>query len=165
MAAGTFPPAPNLRPSEQVLERAVGGGSVDHLDEVEEGEETALNTKQWVFATFFNRMKRRVHQNWDTVSVWARHDPTGQVYGFKTRVTRVRVTLNPAGELTGIIVTRPSGVDLLDDEAVRAFRAAQPFPNPPTGLVDDAGNITFEFGFHLDIGGGHKAEWKVFRAL
>jgi TonB family protein len=118
-----------------------------------------------VFATFFNRMKRRVHQNWDPVSVWARHDPTGQVYGFKTRVTRVRVTLNPAGDLTKIIVSRSSGVDLLDDEAVRAFRAAQPFPNPPGGLVDASGNITFQFGFHLEIGGGRKAEWKIFRSL
>ena len=164
-AGGGVVPLPDLRPSEQVLERAIGGGSVDHLEDIESGEETALNTKQFVFATFFNRMKRRVHQNWDPVSVWARHDPTGQVYGFKTRFTRVRVTLSPAGELTKIIVSRSSGVDLLDDEAVRAFRAAQPFPNPPAGLVDATGNITFEFGFHLEIGGGRKAEWKIFRTL
>ncbi len=164
-AGGGTPHVPDLRPSEQVLERALGGGSVDHLDDVESGEETALNTKQWVFASFFNRMKRRVHQNWDPVSVWARHDPTGQVYGFKTRVTRVRVTLNPGGDLTKIIVSKSSGVDLLDDEAVRAFRAAQPFPNPPVGLIDASGQITFEFGFHLEIGGGRKAEWKIFRSL
>ncbi|MBE7452619.1 MAG: energy transducer TonB [Kofleriaceae bacterium] len=154
-----------LRASEEVLERVAGGGSVDHLDDVDEGDETALNTRQWVFASFFNRMKRRVHQTWDPVSVWRRHDPTGQVYGFKTRVTRVRVTLGPGGELKQIIVAQPSGVDLLDDEAVRAFRAAQPFPNPPAGLVDASGQITFEFGFHLQVGGGRKAEWKIFRAL
>jgi TonB family protein len=164
-AGGGSPSAPDLRPSEDVLERAVGGGSVDHLDDVEDGEETGLNTKQFVFASFFNRMKRRVHQNWDPVSIWHRHDPTGQVYGFKTRITRVRVTLTPAGEMTRIIVASPSGVDLLDDEALRAFRAAQPFPNPPAGLVDATGNITFEFGFHLEIGGGRKASWKIFRAL
>lgn len=162
---GGVPPVPNLRPSNDVLERAVGGGNVDYLEDVEEGDETALNSKQWVFASFFNRMKRRVHQNWDPVSVWQRHDPTGQVYGFKTRITRVRVTLNSAGELTRIIVSSASGVDLLDDEAVRAFRAAQPFPNPPAGLVDATGNITFEFGFHLEIGGGRKATWKIFRSL
>lgn len=164
-AGGGTPQAPDLRPSEDVLERAVGGGSVDHLDDVEDGDETSLSTKQFVFATFFNRMKRRVHQNWDPVSVWHRHDPTGQVYGFKTRITRVRITLNPSGEMTKIIVANPSGVDLLDDEAVRAFRAAQPFPNPPAGLVDATGNITFDFGFHLEIGGGRKATWKIFRAL
>jgi TonB family protein len=162
---GGTPPVPNLRPSDDVLERAVGGGNVDHLDEVAEGDETALNSKQWVFASFFNRMKRRVHQNWDPVSIWARHDPTGQVYGYKTRITRVRVTLDPKGEMTRIVVSKPSGVDLLDDEAVRAFKAAQPFPNPPGGLVDAAGNITFEFGFHLQIGGGEKATWKIFRTL
>lgn len=162
---GGTPTVPNLRPSKDVLDRAVGGGNVDYLEDVEEGDETALNSKQWVFASFFNRMKRRVHQNWDPVSVWARHDPTGQVYGFKTRITRVRVTLDSEGELTRIIVSSTSGVDLLDDEAVRAFRAAQPFPNPPAGLVDATGNITFEFGFHLEIGGGRKASWKIFRSL
>lgn len=162
---GGTPPVPNLRPSTDVLERAVGGGNVDHLDEVAEGDETALNSKQWVFASFFNRMKRRVHQNWDPVSIWARHDPTGQVYGYKTRITRVRVTLSPTGALSRIVVSSPSGVDLLDDEAVRAFKAAQPFPNPPGGLVDATGNITFEFGFHLQIGGGQKASWKIFRTL
>jgi TonB family protein len=118
-----------------------------------------------VFASFFNRMKRRVHQNWDPVSIWHRHDPTGQVYGYKTRITRVRVTLDAAGTLTHIVVSSASGVDLLDDEAVRAFRAAQPFPNPPGGLVDPTGKITFEFGFHLQIGGGQKATWKIFRTL
>jgi TonB family protein len=164
-AGGGTPTLPDLRPSEKVLERAIGGGNVDFLDDVDEGEETALNTKQFVFATFFNRMKRRVHQNWDPFSVWARHDPTGHVYGYKTRVTRVRVTLSPSGELSKIIVSRTSGVDLLDEEAMRAFRAAQPFPNPPAGLVDASGNITFEFGFHLEIGGGRRGEWKVFRAL
>ncbi len=162
---GGAPLVPNLRPSEDVLERAAGGGNVDALDDVEEGEETALNSKQWVFASFFNRMKRRVHQNWNPGPIWLRHDPTGQVYGFKTRVTRVRVTLDPAGELTRIVVTRTSGVDLLDEEAVRAFRAAQPFPNPPGGLVDATGAITFEFGFRLQIGDGNKATWKIFRTL
>ncbi|MBZ0230916.1 MAG: energy transducer TonB [Deltaproteobacteria bacterium] len=162
---GGTPLVPNLRPSEDVLERAAGGGNVDFLDDVSEGEETALNSKQWVFASFFNRMKRRVHQNWDPVSIWHRHDPTGQVYGYKTRITRVRVTLDASGQMTRIVVSSPSGVDLLDEEAVRAFRAAQPFPNPPGGLVDATGNITFEFGFHLQIGGGQKASWKIFRTL
>jgi outer membrane biosynthesis protein TonB len=60
-------------------------------------------------------------------------------------------------------VIRGSGVDFLDDEAIRAFTAAAPFPNPPSVLRGDDGNITFNFGFYFEIDGGHEA-WKIFRA-
>jgi TonB family protein len=154
-AGGGRPDVPNLKPSKDVLERALGGGNVDHMEEVDNGDETALNAKRWVYASFFNRMKRSVAQNWDPSSVWRRSDPTGQVYGFKTRVTEVRVTLNPHGDLVGIIVINPSGVNELDDEAVRSFHAAQPFPNPPEQLVSRDHTITFAFSFFFEIGGSH----------
>lgn len=161
-AGGGGAPLVDLRPSREVLERAAGGGSVDHLADVEEGDETALNTRQWVHASFFNRMKRRVRQTWDPVSVWRQNDPTGAVYGLRTRVTRVRVSLTPTGALARVIVVAPSGVELLDDEAVRAFQAAAPFPHPPGALVGDDGLITFDFGFHLEVDGG-RTSWKIFR--
>src|SRR5207249_9699656 len=126
-AGGGQPTAPPKLTDEQ-LERVVGGGSVDHLDDVDNGDETALNAKRWVYASFFNRLKRQVAQNWDPASVWRRSDPTGQVYGYKTRVTEVRVSLLANGDVARIVVTTPSGVSELDDEAVRAFHAAAPFP-------------------------------------
>jgi TonB family protein len=145
-AGGGTPRVPDLRPSDDVLERAAGGGSVDAFDEVEEGEETALNSKQWVYAAFMNRVKRGV-------------------YGYKTRITRVRVTLSSAGALTSIVVLDSSGIDFLDEEAVSAFRAAQPFPNPPDAMPDASGNISFNFAFRVTVGGGQKATWKIFRTL
>lgn len=153
---------PDLRPSADVLERAAGGGSVDHLEDVEAGDETALNSRSSVYAIFFNRLKRRVAQEWAPQPLWQRHDPNLNVYGFKDRNTRVRVTLTPMGELLKIIVIEPSGVAFLDDEAVRAFRAAEPFPNPPGGLVDASGGITFTFGFHVSLS-GNRTSWRFFR--
>ncbi len=163
-AGGGAPDVPNLKPTQEVLERALGGGNVDHLDDVDNGDETALNAKRWVYASFFNRMKRQVAQNWDPQSVWRRIDPTGQVNGFKTRVTEVRVSLSPSGSLAKIVVTNPSGVGDLDDEAVRSFHAAAPFPNPPKDLVDKEGLITFAFSFYFEIGGGHTT-WRVIRGM
>jgi len=151
-AGGGAPRVPNLRPADDVLERAIGGGSVDHLEDVDNGDETALTSKRWVYASFFNRLKRQVAQNWDPVSVWRHRDPTGAVYGFKTRVTEVRVSLSRKGEVENIVVTSPSGVTALDDEAVRAFRSAGPFPNPPEGLIQKDNMITFPFGFFFEIG-------------
>ena len=163
-AGGGTPQVPNLKPSQDVLERALGGGSVDHLDDVDNGDETSLNAKRWVYASFFNRLKRQVAQNWDPASVWRRVDPDGQIYGFKTRVTEVRVTLDPDGGLSDIVVTTPSGVGELDDEAVRSFHAAAPFPNPPKELVSADHHITFEFSFYFEIGETHTS-WRVIRGM
>ena len=161
-AGGGSPQVPNLKPSPEALERALGGGSVDHLDDVENGDETALSAKRWVYATFFNRLKRQVAQNWDPATVWRRTDPDGTKNGFKTRVTEVRVSLNAKGELSKIVVTNPSGVADLDEEAVRSFHAASPFPNPPDGLVNKDGQITFAFSFFFEIGQS-RTSWRVIR--
>ncbi|HUJ57742.1 MAG TPA: TonB family protein [Kofleriaceae bacterium] len=163
-AGGGAPPVPNLKPSQEMLERALGGGNVDHLEDVDNGDETALSAKRWIYASFFNRLKRQVAQNWDPASVWRRIDPTGNVNGFKTRVTEVRVSLSPRGELQKIVVTSPCGVSDLDDEAVRAFHAAAPFPNPPKELVASDNMITFAFSFFFEIGAPHTT-WRVINSM
>jgi TonB family protein len=163
-AGGGAPDVPNLKPTQEVLERAIGGGNVDHLDDVANGDETALNAKRWIHASFFNRLKRQVAQNWDPGSVWRRRDPSGSVYGYKTRVTSVRVALTPKGQLAKIVVTQPSGVTELDDEAVRAFQHAAPFVNTPKELANDDGLITFEFSFYFEIG-APRSSWRVIRSM
>jgi TonB family protein len=161
-AGGGTPQVPNLKPTQESLERIAGGGSVDHLEDVDSGDETALSAKKWIYASFFNRLKRQVAQNWDPATVWRRTDPNGAVNGFKTRVTEVRVSLNPKGDLAKIVVTTPSGVSELDDEAVRSFHAAAPFPNPPDGLVAKDGTITFAFSFYFEIG-SPRTSWRVIK--
>lgn len=163
-AGGGAPEVPNLKPSQEMLERAIGGGSVDHLEDVSDGDETALNTKQWIYASFFNRMKRQVRQNWDPESVWRRRDPSGQVYGLKTRTTELRVSLTTKGELAKVVVVSPSGMSELDDEAVRAFHAAAPFVNAPKALAGEDGLITFSFSFVFEISGS-RTSWRVFRSM
>ncbi|HEY4241249.1 MAG TPA: TonB family protein [Kofleriaceae bacterium] len=163
-AGGGVPPVANLKPTEDVLQRHAGGGNVDHMDDVENGDETALNAKKWVYASFFNRLKRQVAQNWDPGSVWRRTDPTGQVFGSKTRITEVRVSLSRSGSLAKIVITQPSGAQDLDEEAVRAFHAAAPFPNPPEGLVEKDNLITFAFSFYFEIG-GPPSSWRVVRSM
>ncbi len=162
-AGGGSPPLPDLKPSKEMLERALGGGSVDHLEQIENGDETALSAKRWVYASFFNRLKRQVAQNWDPQTVWRRSDPDGTHHGFKTRVTEVRVSLTGKGDLSKIVVTSPSGVGELDEEALRAFHAAAPFPNPPDGLVQKDNLITFAFSFYFEIG-APRTSWRVIRS-
>jgi TonB family protein len=163
-AGGGAPQTPVLKPSEEILERATGGGSVDHLENVDSGDETSLSAKRWVYASFFNRLKRQVAQNWDPGSVWRRADPTGTVYGSKTRITEVRVSLSRHGDVEKVLVMTPSGVAVLDEEAVRAFRVSGPFPNPPEGLVQKDNLITFGFSFFFEIGAPH-VSWRLPTAM
>jgi TonB family protein len=142
-----------LLPSEEQLARAIGSGTQDHLKDIEEGEETALNAKKWRFASFFNRVKEQVRDRWRPAEEYRRRDPTGAIYGQQDRYTSVRVQLRPDGSLAKISIMHPSGLDFLDDLAIEAFKEAQPFPNPPQKLVDRSGVIDFQFGFFFELSG------------
>ncbi|MFH0899343.1 MAG: energy transducer TonB [Pseudomonadota bacterium] len=152
-----------LMPTNESISRAIAGsGSSDYLRDIDEGEETLLNTKRFKYAPFFGRIKRSVAQNWNPGAAYGLRDPTGQIYGHKNRLTILKVTLRPDGSLRDVLLEKPCGVDFLDDEAIKAFRQAQPFPNPPEGLVDKESNlITFRFGFYFEIAEG--PTFKVFR--
>jgi TonB family protein len=146
---------PNLKPTPEMLSRAIGkgGGTQDYLKEVDDGDATALNSKKWNFASFFNRVKRAVADEWHPELVYVQHDPNGNVYGVKDRVTVLRVHLLPDGKLAAWNVMQSSGVDFLDDEAIDAFKKAAPFPNPPKALVDPDGQIHFNFAFIFELSG------------
>ena len=151
-----------LQLTEAELARVVGSRVNDALQDVEEGEQTLLNSKRWLYASFFNRVKRRVSENWHPDRAYLRRDPSGNVYGFRDRLTILRVRLNPAGKLKDVHVEKASGVGFLDDEAIAAFRAAEPFPNPPRGLVDrGSGLISFRFGFLFEL--SRRPTFRLFR--
>ena len=144
----------SLMPSPAQLARAIGSGTEDALKDVEDGEETALNSKKWRFASFFNRVKHQVQEHWHPDDVYRRRDPNFTIYGRTSRLTIVRVQLKPNGHLANVALEQPSGLEFLDDEALQAFRAAQPFPNPPRQLVDaNDGLINFQFGFLFELSG------------
>ncbi len=147
-----------LRGSAQDLARTFGRrGSLDFFDDVEDGDENLLNTKRTKFASFFNRVRNAVSQHWHPEVIHAARDPQGKVYGTKTRTTRLRISLNPDGSVHRIWVDRPSGVDYLDEEAIRSVRAAAPFTNPPKQLADpETGYVDFSFNFILMIDGSKR---------
>ena len=146
---------PEVMPTQEMLQRAIGkgGGSMDYLKDVDDGDATALNSKKWKHAPFFNRVKRQVADEWHPELVYVRHDPNGNVYGVKDRVTVLRIHLQPDGKLAAWTVLQSSGVDFLDDEAIDAFKKAAPFPNPPKDLVEGDGQIHFNFAFVFELSG------------
>ena len=156
------PGAHNLLPSAAVLDKIAGSAANDHLRDVDEGEGTYLNTREWKYASFFNRVKQSVGQQWNPQEQLRLRDPTQQIYGGRDRYTLLAVTLNADGRLKDAYVEKSSGLDFLDLEAVKAFERAQPFPNPPPGILASDQTVHFQFGFFLEMSG--RPGMRLFRA-
>lgn len=154
--------AVTLLPSPAVLDSLSGAAANDHLLDVDEGEGTYLNTREWKYASFFNRVKQSVGQHWNPNAQLRLRDPTLQVYGGRDRQTLLQVTLTSDGRLKEAWVEKSSGLDFLDLEAVQAFERAQPFPNPPAGLIASDQTVHFQFGFYLEMSG--RPGLRLFRA-
>ena len=117
-------------------------------------DETLLNSRRFKYWAFFQRVKRQVEAQWkpgDAVMEW---DPKLKQAGRKDRLTILKVTIDKKGKLLRSEIVKESGISYLDREALRAFKAAQPFVNPPGGLMDKHGRLTFNFGFLVEMSGG-----------
>ncbi|HSP80116.1 MAG TPA: TonB family protein [Myxococcaceae bacterium] len=143
-----------LMPSQAVMDQIIGAAPNDHLSDAEEGEGTFLNTREWKYASFFNRVKQSVGTHWDPNTVLIRRDPTGNIYSGRDRHTVVEVTLDERGHVADITLVKSCGLDFLDLEAIQSFKRAQPFPNPPSGLLEEDSRVRFKFGFFMEMGGG-----------
>ena len=141
-----------LIPDFRVLADLDSSPANDVMDEdIELGDGTYLNTKSFKYASFFNRFHRSVSRHWNPITEYRRRDPTGHVYGPRSRYTVLEVELNADGGLIASRVLRSSGLDFLDREAIASLKRAAPFPNPPAGLLDDD-RIFFSFGFQVKYG-------------
>ena len=122
-----------------------GGAPNDDLNNLEAGAGTFLNTREWKYAAFFNRVKQAVSGRWDPN---ARLRAKNRSLGMADRLTVLHVTLRPDGSIADLFVAQSCGMDELDVEAMNAFTKAQPFTNPPAALIED-GFIRFGFSFRV----------------
>ncbi len=122
--------------------------SNDHFRKTKEGDKTDVNTKRFVFADYFNRIKRAVSFYWNPMQVYLVNDPRGNIYGQYDRYTRLQIKLDRKGDIADIKIMEASGADFLDREALNAFKNAAPFPNPPEQLLEE-GLLSFGFTFYV----------------
>jgi TonB family protein len=126
--------------------------SGDKIENVDLGFETAVNSKEFVYFSFYTRIRERLEAYWhpgvrDTLNNLLK---TNSISLSQNRRTRLLITLNPQGQLIKVQVLSPSGIIDLDDEAINAFKKAEPFPNPPKGLVEEDGNIKINWDFIVE---------------
>lgn len=133
------------------------GGEVsktnDHLKNVETGIETMLNSREFVYYTYYQRIRSQIRQYWEPSireKVRKIFAEGRSIASTKDHITRVIIILDRNGALQKVQVVGESGVRDLDEAAVDAFRAAEPFPNPPQGLIERDGTIRIQWDFILE---------------
>lgn len=136
---------------------AISGGDVsqsdDYLKDVVAGSETLLKTREFIYYSYYSRIKSQLRQHWEPrikekiVKILRQGR---QIASVDDKVTRLMITLDESGELVRIQVRDASGYNDLDDAAIDAFRAAAPFPNPPKGIVNNLGQIELHWDFVLE---------------
>lgn len=128
------------------------GTPSDYVKGMKESDSTALNTREFVFYGYFQRIRQSLDRAWnenlkENMAKFYRRGR--QLASEMDHTTKVVVILNSSGEVTKVQVIEESGTVDLDDAAVRAFNSAGPFPNPPKGLLDARGQIEIKWDFVL----------------
>jgi protein TonB len=124
----------------------------DHLKEVETGAQTVLNTKEFMYFTYYARIKKQIQQYWEPMikekvkNIFLQ----GRQLASVDRTTRLLIVLNKEGTLVAVKVLGQSGEYDLDQAAIDAFKAAAPFPNPPEGLVEGDETVKIRWDFILE---------------
>lgn len=129
---------------------ALKGGQ--YIQGVREGEVTALNTKEFVFYSYFERVRKQLDQAWQPLvrqNIQRILKSGRKLASNADHVTRALVTLNQQGQILKIQVLEESGSQDLDQAAVDALNRAGPYPNPPKGLVDGQGQVQIRWDFIL----------------
>jgi TonB family protein len=124
----------------------------DYVKGMAESERTVLNTKEFVFFGYYQRIRERLDRAWVPIlkANLAAYYRRGRTLASETEhSTHVMVTLDDQGRITRVQITGESGTSDLDDAAVKAFNLAGPFPNPPRGMVDPKGEIKVPWEFIL----------------
>jgi protein TonB len=124
----------------------------DYVKGIREANRTALNTKEFVFFTYYQRIRQRLDNAWIPIlreRVVKFYESGRHLASDSEHTTKVLVLLNPQGEITTVKIVSESGTAELDDSAVAAFNQAGPFPNPPKGIVGPSGLIEIPWEFIL----------------
>lgn len=153
---GVALPKPGVRPEDQPAEEE---GSLaaqvkgEYVKGFKTGEKTLLNTREYVFYGYFQRIRERLDRAWEKSlrDKLAKYFYRGrQLASDMDYTTKVLVTLDHQGQITRVQILSQSGTRDLDDAAVKAFNDAGPFPNPPRGLIEgETSSIQVRWDFVL----------------
>jgi TonB family protein len=139
--------------------------SDDFLKEKAKGAETLLNTREFVYYSYYSRIKDRLRQYWEPKikqKISRMLNQGRKLASEQNHITKMIITLDSEGTLVRVQVISESGVRDLDEAAIEAFQAAAPFPNPPKGIVAPDGTIKIRWDFVLEARNGDDLQKRFF---
>ena len=136
-------------PSSHTSSKLAGSPSTDYLPELVVADRTALNAHEFLFASWWNRVKRLV--SWYASQTLANAYAREPITKVKYELT-LRGLVAPDGTLHAIEIGQSCGIKAFDQAIKEAFQLASPFPEPPEGAVEDDGFVHIrDFGFAITI--------------
>lgn len=124
----------------------------DYVKGLSEGHQTLLNTREYVFFSYFERIRKSLDSAWHPIlrSHLEKVYRSGRLLASETdHTTKILVTLNSNGKIVRVQMMEESGTRDLDEAAIKAFNRAGPFPNPPKGIINAQGEIEIRWDFIL----------------
>jgi TonB family protein len=100
----------------------------------------SLNTKDPIFVSYFNKIKQSIESEWEYPELALR-------YGLQGKLS-LEFVIAKDGQLTQLRLVRSSGSQLLDEEAIRAIKAAAPFPPIPPWIKSNPLPISASMEYH-----------------
>ena len=162
-----FSPAVELSKPPPVLEAQRGAGrlrkgTMDQIDDVAVGSETLLNTDEYIYASFFNRLKREVGPRWEPmisrIVDERASDHSYDANGQKRRplaggdyTTQILFRMDSNGEIQAVDVKTPSGYAPFDEAAKNAVWQLLRMKNLPKALRDSDGYYRIQLGFVVNL--------------
>ena len=139
-------PPPEIVPEQSVIaERSLPTikellPPVNWSSRARESGPISLNSKDPVYVTYFTKIKQLIESQWEYPELALR-------YGLQGRLA-LEFTIGASGQLERLRVVRSSGSQLLDEEAVRAIKAAAPFPPIPPWIRPSPLSISAAMEYH-----------------
>ena len=100
----------------------------------------SLNTKDPIYVSYFTKIKQTIEQQWEYPEIALRYGLQGRLW--------LEFTVGGSGQLEQLRVIRSSGSQVLDEEAVRAIKAAAPFPPIPSWIKPIPLSISASMEYH-----------------
>lgn len=122
--------------------------SEDYIRDVAIGANTLLNTREYRFYGFYERIREKLSPRWreNLEGVFDRLFRERRHLSNAEQTTQVQIRLGADGTLVAVRVIGSSGLEELDKAATDAFVKASPFPNPPTEMMS-AGLVQLQWDF------------------
>lgn len=117
---------------------ALSGAPQNDLLREEVGDRLQLNANEYIYASYFAKIRRAINTWWERNLMELRHAPP---VGLENYTTTVDAVISRDGHIVDVTVTRTSNVREFDEAVTRAYVRAAPFPAPPDGLVDANGQV------------------------